>query len=59
MSDAFQVQDEQTPSYFVGVYRGELSRDDGGHMQHYVIEDDTLALFDDKSNCVEYYLIGK
>ena len=46
-------------SYFAGVYRGELSRNDGGHMQHYVIEDDTLALFDDKSNCVEYYLIGK
>ena len=55
----FHLQDKQTLSYFAGVYRGELSRNDGGHMQHHVIEDDTLALFDDKSNCVEYYQIGK
>ena len=45
-------------SYSAGVYTGELSRNDGGHMEHYVIEDEKLALYDPNSNSVEYYQIG-
>ena len=58
MPDTFHVQDVHIPIYFAGVYRGELSRNDGGHMQHYAIEDDTLALYYCNSNSVEYYRIG-
>ena len=55
---ACHVHDAQVPNYFAGVYRGELSRNDGGPMQHYAIEDDKLALYDPNSNLVEYYQIG-
>mgnify|MGYP001792609901 CR=1 FL=1 len=56
---ACHVHDMQVPNYFAGVYRGELSRNDVGHMQHCAIEDDTLALYDPNSNSVQYYQIGE
>ena len=55
----FKFKMNKLLSYFAGVYRGELSsRNFGGHMQHYAIEDDILAIYNSNSNSVEYYQIG-